>query len=166
MPWVNGDRLTKSTTKQLRVSSCVCTTLQLIVTDNLWMGCLLLANSALSGRGQVCIGLAHRIITNSNFAPDVTTSTWNSNFDTKGRVPLPNRMNFCKNSKRPLTSPPPFSENYVAIFYDRYGCIYARRYDGQIVWNAYTWLPEIGTILRGRRWWSTAVWNLSENSSD
>ena len=29
--------------------------------------------------------------------------------------------------------PPSFFENYIATFYDRYGCIYARRYDGQIV---------------------------------
>ena len=27
-----------------------------------------------------------------------------------------------------------------------YGCIYASRYEGQIVWNACTWFPEIGTI--------------------
>ena len=51
---------------------------------------------------------------------------------TKGRVRLPNRMNFRKNSKRPLTLPPPpppsFLENY-----DRCGCIFARRYDGQII---------------------------------
>ena len=33
----------------------------------------------------------------------------------KGRVPLPNRMNFWKNSKRPL-NPTSFSENY--IFYN------------------------------------------------
>ena len=33
------------------------------------------------------------------------------------------------------------------FFYDRYGCIYARRYDDWIVWNARTWFPKIGTIL-------------------
>ena len=27
--------------------------------------------------------------------------------------------------------------------------VYVRRYDGQIVWNACTWFPEMGTILRG-----------------
>ena len=32
----------------------------------------------------------------------------------KGRVTLPNRMNFRKNSKRPST-PPPFSENFIEI---------------------------------------------------
>ena len=37
---------------------------------------------------------------------------------------------------------------------------------GWIVWNAGTWFPEIGTILRGGGWGSTAVWNLSQNSSD
>ena len=44
-------------------------------------------------------------------------------------------------SSKWLSTPPSFFENYVAIFYDRYGCIYARRYDGQIVWNAGTWFP-------------------------
>ena len=34
-----------------------------------------------------------------------------------GRVPLPNRMIFRKNSKRPLTPPPSFLENCVAIFF-------------------------------------------------
>ena len=35
----------------------------------------------------------------------------------KGRVALPNRMNFRKNSKRPSAPPPPsVSENYIAIF--------------------------------------------------
>ena len=45
--------------------------------------------------------------------------------------------------------PPSFLENNVANYYDRYGCTYARRYDGQLVWNACTLFPEIGTILRG-----------------
>ena len=27
--------------------------------------------------------------------------------------------------------------------------MYARKYKGQIVWNACTWFPEMGTILRG-----------------
>ena len=55
-----------------------------------------------------------------------------------GRVPLPNRMNFRKNSKRPSTPTPHFWKLMLQFFYDRYGCIYARRYDGQIVWNACT----------------------------
>ena len=29
------------------------------------------------------------------------------------------------------------------------GRVWRRRYGGQIVWNACTWFPEIGTILRG-----------------
>ena len=33
--------------------------------------------------------------------------------------------------------------------------VYVRRYDGQIVWNACTWFPELGTILRGRGHWMT-----------
>ena len=31
------------------------------------------------------------------------------------------------------SNPPSFLRNYVVSFYDRYGCIYARRYDGQIL---------------------------------
>ena len=43
---------------------------------------------------------------------------------------------------------PPFIFKIILqIFYNGYGCIYARRYEGQIVWNACTWFPEIGTIL-------------------
>ena len=43
-------------------------------------------------------------------------------------------MNFRKNSKRPSTPPPPyFWKNIMQFFYDRYGGIYARRCDGQIV---------------------------------
>ena len=67
----------------------------------------------------------------------------------KGRVALPNQMNFRKNSKRPSTPLPHFRKIMLHIAHDRYGCIYARRYDGQIVRNACTWFPEIGTILRG-----------------
>ena len=52
-------------------------------------------------------------------------------FDAKGRVAVPNRMNFRKNSNTAL-DPPWFSENYVAIFYE-YGRIYVRRYESQIV---------------------------------
>ena len=37
----------------------------------------------------------------------------------------------------------------LQIFYDRYGWIYASRYDGQIVWYACTWFQEIGIILSG-----------------
>ena len=65
----------------------------------------------------------------------------------EGRMAVPNRMNFRKNSKRPSTLPPSFVENYVAIFYNEYGRIYVRRYESQIVWNACTWSPEIETIL-------------------
>ena len=44
--------------------------------------------------------------------------------------------------------PAPLSlENYIAIFYNGYGCIYARRYESQIVWNACTWFPKIGIYL-------------------
>ena len=41
----------------------------------------------------------------------------NEEFRDKRRIPLPNRMIFWKNSKQPLTRPPPsFLENYVANF--------------------------------------------------
>ena len=39
-----------------------------------------------------------------------------------------------------------FGKLYCNFFYNGYGCIYARRYDGQIVWNACTWFPEICVI--------------------
>ena len=84
----------------------------------------------------------------------------------KGRVALPNQMNFRKNSKRPSTPLPHFRKIMLHIAHDRYGCIYARRYDGQLMWNACTWFPEIGTSLRSGGWGSTALWNLSKNSSD
>ena len=60
---------------------------------------------------------------------------------------------------------PHFRKTMLQFFYNWYGPIYTRRYEGQIVWNACTWIPEIGPILRGRGWGSTAVWNLSENPS-
>ena len=47
--------------------------------------------------------------------------------DHKGRLPLPNRMNFWKNSKWPLT-PPHFLKIMLQIFYNAYGRIYARRH--------------------------------------
>ena len=46
-----------------------------------------------------------------------------------------------------------------------HGCIYASRYEGQIVWNTCNWFPEKGTILKGGGWRSKVVWNFSENSS-
>ena len=48
-----------------------------------------------------------------------------------GRVALPNRMNFRKNSKWPSTLPP--REIILRFFYNGYGCIYARRYECQSV---------------------------------
>ena len=53
---------------------------------------------------------------------------------------------FGKKSKRPF-NPPPFFGKLCCFFCNGYGCIYARRYGGQIVWNACKWFPEIGTIL-------------------
>jgi len=41
-------------------------------------------------------------------------------------------MNFGK-IPNSLCPPPSFLENYIAFFYDGYGCIYARRYESQIV---------------------------------
>ena len=42
-------------------------------------------------------------------------------------------MNFLEKFKTAFDPPLPFLENYIAIFYDRNGCINAKRYDGQIV---------------------------------
>ena len=53
---------------------------------------------------------------------------------------------FFGNIPNGLRPPPSFLENYIAIFYNGYGCIFARRYEGQIVWNACTWFPDIGVI--------------------
>ena len=39
----------------------------------------------------------------------------------QGRVALPNRMNFRKNSKRPSTPHPHFLKIILQVFYDRYG---------------------------------------------
>ena len=47
--------------------------------------------------------------------------------ESKGRLPLPKRMNFRKSSKRPLT-PPHFWKVMLQIFYNGYGRIYARRH--------------------------------------
>ena len=47
----------------------------------------------------------------------------------QGRIPLPNRMIFWKNSKRPLTPlPPHLWKIMLQIFYNGYGHIYARRH--------------------------------------
>ena len=45
-----------------------------------------------------------------------------------------------------LRPPPYFRKIMLQIFYDRYGCIYARRYDDQTVSNACTWFPEGGQL--------------------
>ena len=59
---------------------------------------------------------------------------------TEGRVWLPNPNG--------LWLPPPhFWKIILQFFYNGYGCKYARRYEGEIVWNECTWFPEIGTIL-------------------
>ena len=62
---------------------------------------------------------------------------------------VPNRMNFWKNSKPPSTQPSHFRKVMLQILYNGYGRIYARRHQGQIVWNVCRRFPEIGTILRG-----------------
>ena len=40
---------------------------------------------------------------------------------------------FSEKFHRPLTPRPHFRKIMLQFFYDRYGCIYARRNDGQIV---------------------------------
>ena len=66
----------------------------------------------------------------------------------KRRITPPNRMNFRKNSKRPSTpAPTHFRKIMLQFFYDGYGRIYARRCEGQIMANACTWFPDMGTIL-------------------
>ena len=55
----------------------------------------------------------------------------------KGRITLPNQMNFQKNSRRPSTPPPHFRKIILQFFCNGYGCIYAGKYECQIVWNAF-----------------------------
>ena len=57
----------------------------------------------------IMIGTSSEWIRNLNIWFVWISRSW---FLDKGRVPLPNRMNFWKKSKRPLTTP----HNYVAIF--------------------------------------------------
>ena len=49
----------------------------------------------------------------------------------KGRVAAPNWMNFRENPNG-LRPPPHFRKIMLQTLYDRYGCIYARRYDGWV----------------------------------
>ena len=63
--------------------------------------------------------------------PDRKMSTFFVDFP-KGRIPLPNQMNFWKNSERPLT-PPSFLENYVAIFFKMDMVAFMQGGTGQIV---------------------------------
>ena len=65
---------------------------------------------------------------------------------------LKGRMNFRKNSKRPLTPPLIFGKLCFNFFYNGHGWIYLRRYESQIVWHACTLFPEIETILRCGGW--------------
>ena len=52
---------------------------------------------------------------------------FNTKLLSQGRILLPNRMNFWKNSKRP------FWKIILQFFYNRYGCIYARRHRPDII---------------------------------
>ena len=52
-----------------------------------------------------------------------------------------------------LPPSPHFRKIILQFFYNGNGCIY----EGQIIWNACTWFLEIGSILRGGEWGSTAV---------
>ena len=54
-------------------------------------------------------------------------------FELFGKGPATKSDEFSEKFHTALDPHPSFSENYVAIFYDRYGYIYARRCGGQIV---------------------------------
>ena len=52
----------------------------------------------------------------------------------KGRANLGELDEFLEKFQTSFDPPPSFLENYDAIFfYNGYGCIYARRYEGQVV---------------------------------
>ena len=57
-------------------------------------------------------------------------------FDAKGRVAVPNRMNFRENSNTAF-DPPRFRKIMLQILYHGYGCIYARRYDGTLFCHSF-----------------------------
>ena len=76
--------------------------------------------------GKLCKGCCHR-----NFILGKgSKKKWNffMTFAIKGRIPLPNRMNFWKNSKRPLTPSPHFWKIMLQFLYNGYGRICARRH--------------------------------------
>ena len=58
--------------------------------------------------------------------------------------------------------PPSFLEKYVANFYNEYGCIYARRYASQIVWNAYICLLQSVSCFDFSQYncWKNIPWTL------
>ena len=60
-------------------------------------------------------------------------STHYVQWKSQGKMAAQNRMDFQKNSKRPSTPPPPLRKIMLQFFYNGYGRIYARRYEGQIV---------------------------------
>ena len=73
-----------------------------------------------------------------------------------------------KKTKRPSTPPPYFRKIMLQIFNNGYGRIYARRYEGQIVWmKGMHMISRDGDYSEGwsRGWGLTAVWILSENLS-
>ena len=55
-----------------------------------------------------------------------------------GKGPATKSDEFVEKFQTALTPPPHFWKIMLQIFYKGYGCIRARRYDGQIVWNACT----------------------------
>ena len=74
--------------------------------------------------GKLSMFLAAKV----KFCEQKLNNAENEEFRDKRRIPLPNRMIFWKNSKQPLTRPPPhFWKIMLQIFYKGYGRIYARR---------------------------------------
>ena len=73
----------------------------------------------------LCVGLKHI----SGDPKIVLCNIWMA---PKGRMALPNWMNFRKQSEQPST-PPHFRNIMVQFFYNGYGRIYGKRCEGQIV---------------------------------
>ena len=64
-----------------------------------------------------CLSKCQNILTSNSSHQDEVLFWFKLLTYAEGRMAVPNRMNFRKNSKRPSILPPSFSENYFAFFF-------------------------------------------------